>query len=102
MLKEGIIEENHINRLLKFATIQQLEFPMPPLLRHKNLDDDISGTKRATGDPLVSKRPDFQGLFRFANKCILGFLDFVVFFLDYWQYLRNKKSYPRPAGVKTT
>ena len=27
----------------------------------------ISGTKRAIGDPLVSKRPDFQGLFSYLR-----------------------------------
>ena len=29
---------------------------------------DISATKRATGDPLVSKRPDFRGRFGFSKK----------------------------------
>ena len=44
----------------------------------------ISGTKRATGDPLVSKRPDFRGLFGFSKKnygldfWISGFLDFWI------------------------
>ena len=28
----------------------------------------ISATKRATGDPLVSKRPDFRGLFGFSKN----------------------------------
>merc|ERR1712055_1085796 len=45
---------------------------------------DISATKRATGDPLVSKRPDFRGLFGFSKKnygldfWISGFLDFWI------------------------
>jgi len=44
----------------------------------------ISATKRATGDPLVSKRPDFRGLFGFSKKnygldfWISGFLDFWI------------------------
>ena len=59
----------------------------------------ISETKRATGDPQVSKQPDFLGLFRFPKKIIFGFLYFCTF-LDFWPYLRNKKSYWRSAGVK--
>ena len=40
---------------------------------------DISATKRATGDPLVSKRPDFRGLFGFSKKIWnFGFLDFWI------------------------
>merc|ERR1712055_1160850 len=42
---------------------------------------DISAMKRATGDPLVSKRPDFRGLFGFSKKItvwIFGFLDFWI------------------------
>ena len=48
----------------------------------------ISATKRATGDPLVSKRPDFRGLFGFSKKItfwISGFLYFLIFgFLDFF------------------
>ena len=65
----------------------------------------ISGTKRATGDPQVSKRPDFLGLFRFPKKeLIFGFLYFCisVFFLDFWPYLRNEKSYQRSSDINTT
>ena len=65
---------------------------------------DVSATKRATGDPLVSKRPDFQGLFGFSKKILFwisGFLDFWIF-LDFRLYLGNGKSYWRSAGVKTT
>ena len=32
------------------------------------ISTDYSGTKRATGDPQVSKRPDFGGLFGFSKK----------------------------------
>ena len=41
----------------------------------------ISATKRATGDFLMSKRPDFRGLFGFSKKMtfwISGFLDFWI------------------------
>ena len=41
---------------------------------------NISATKRATGYPLVSKRPDFWGLFR----CLKN--------IGIWEYLGNKKS----------
>ena len=37
------------------------------LLRHAQGTPPISGTKRAIGDPLVSKRPDFQGLFSYLR-----------------------------------
>ena len=41
--------------------IQLLEYaiPAPPPLsvQHKNVGADLSATKRATGDPLVSRRP---------------------------------------------
>ena len=30
----------------------------------------MSATKRATGDPLVSKQPDFRGHFRFLTKTV--------------------------------
>ena len=33
----------------------------------KVISTDIFGTKRATGDPRVSKRPDFQGLFSYLR-----------------------------------
>ena len=39
---------------------------------------DISATKRATGDPLVSKRPDFWGLFGYSKKWRFEFLDFWI------------------------
>ena len=60
----------------------------------KVISTDIFGTKRATGDPRVSKRPYFRGLFRFPKKnwifelWISGFLDFFIF-LDFWPYLWN-------------
>ena len=38
---------------------------------------DISATKRATEDQLVSKRPDFRGLFGFSKKYEI--LDFWIF-----------------------
>ena len=45
----------------------------------------ILATKRATGNPLVSKRPDFRGLFGFSKKLCFGFLDFLIFgFLDFF------------------
>ena len=46
----------------------------------KVISTDIFGTKRATGDPRVSKRPDFQGLFRFPKK--IEFLN--CGFQDFW------------------
>ena len=49
----------------------------------KLISTDNSGTKRATGDPRVSKRPDFQGLFRFLNFLISVFLYFCIF----WGFL---------------
>ena len=64
----------------------------------KDLDGHISGTKRPTGDLLVSKRLDFLGLFRFSK---IEFLEFCIF-LDFWPYLGNEKSYRRSAGAKTT
>ena len=33
----------------------------------KKTDGNISATKRAIGDPLVSKQPEFRGLFRFLK-----------------------------------
>ena len=45
--------------------------------------------KRATGDWLVSERPNFFGLLRFKKN---GYLDFLL-------YLANEKSYQRSAGV---
>ena len=43
----------------------------------------------------------FEGVSNFKKNdfWISGFLDFL---LDFWLYLGNKKSYQRPAGVKTT
>ena len=69
----------------------------------------ISGTKRVTRDPLVSKRLNFQGLFRCSKKYnfwisefrISKFLDFCIFW-DFWLYLGNEKSYQRSVGIKTT
>ena len=64
---------------------------LPHLTRTIILCHNISATKRATGDPLVSKRPDFRGLFGFSKKMtfsISGFLDFWIsgFVLDFWQF----------------
>ena len=60
----------------------------------------ISGTKRATADPLVSKRPELCGLFRFSEETEL--LDFLVsgflYFLDFWPYLVNEKSFINPIA----
>jgi len=57
---------------------------------------DISATKRATGDPLVSKRPNFRGLFGFSKK--YEFLDFWISgFLDFFGFLaisRQRKELP--------
>ena len=52
-----------------------------PSARHKNLDGNISETKRATRDPLVSKRPKFWELFRFSKNWFFGFLDFCIFWI---------------------
>ena len=95
----------------------------------KVISTDIFGTKRATGDPRVSKRPDFQGLFRFPKKIEFlncGFQDFWISsffwisghifgtrratgdplvskrpkFLGLYRF--TKKSYRRSAGVEMT
>ena len=68
------------------------------VLTPKNPDGNISGTKRVTGDQLVSKRPNFQRLFRSPKKILLDFW-ISVFILDLWPYLGNKKSYRRSACV---
>ena len=49
----------------------------------------IFGTRRATGDPLVSKRPKFLGLYRFTTEIIFfGFLDFWISgFLHFFGFL---------------
>ena len=47
--------------------IEFLDFCISGFLYFFWISGHISGTKRATGDPLVSKRPDFQGLFRFLR-----------------------------------
>jgi len=99
-----------------FKTHTQSTYPTPrnalfvrsyPTIFTPSNAHDISATKRATGDPLVSKRPDFRGLFGFSKKYeildfwISGFLDFWIF-LDFRLYLGNEKSYQKSAGVKTT
>ena len=53
----------------------------------------ISGTRRATRDLLVSKHLDFCGLFRFSKNNFFWISGFLLFFLDFWQYLENEKSY---------
>jgi len=45
------------------------------------ISGNISATKRATGNPLVSKRTDFRGLFGFMDFLIFGFMDFFLDFL---------------------
>ena len=53
----------------------QPQYATPPLRpSSKNLDADISATKRATRDLQVSKQSNFQGLFKFSKK--EGLLDF--------------------------
>ena len=49
----------------------------------------ISGMKRATGDPLVSKRPDFLGPFRFSEE-FFGFL----------AIYRERKELPEMRGCQ--
>ena len=49
------------------------------------ISTDYSETKRATGDPQVSKRPDFQGFFRFPKRlnCLISvFLYFSIFWIS--------------------
>ena len=58
ILPEPEVEENYLVKL-----IQLLESPIPtaapaPAVSQKASSDDISGTKRGTIDPLVSKRPE--------------------------------------------
>ena len=60
----------------------------------KILDGDISETKRAAGDLLVSKQPDFLGFLdsQSIEFLDLEYLDFWIFHLvwDFWRYLGNK------------
>ena len=66
------------------------------------ISSHISGTKRATGDPRVSKRPGILRALQISqNNRIFGFLYFCIFSY-FLPYLRNVKSYRRSAGVKTT
>ena len=64
----------------------------------KVISTDVFGTKRATGDPLVSKRPKFLGLYRFTKKLdflgfwISGFLDFFPFFWISVHIFGNKRA----------
>ena len=59
--KEGEKREN-VNNISICGIIKLLESPIPaaapPPPSQKELRDDISGTKRRTIDPLVSKRPE--------------------------------------------
>ena len=57
------IKTNDIKNWFKKSIIQLLESPIPapaaaPAPSQKAPSDDISGTKRGTIDPLVSKRPE--------------------------------------------
>ena len=101
-----------------------LEFWISVFLYYFWISGHILGTKRATGDPLVSKRPYFSGLFKFSGLLYIFWIScyisgtkramgdplvskrlhflISVFFLDFWPYLGNEKSYGRFAGVKTT
>ena len=59
---------------------------------------DISAMKRATGDPLVSKRLDFRGLFGYFKKLkfrICGFVDFWIFEIRFLHHLTRKISRQR-------
>ena len=98
------IFENNV--LLHRSSILLLESPCPfvrSLVRSlvtfftPSNAHNISATKRATGDLLVSKRPDFRGLFE--TNLFLDFWSFWIsgFFLDFWLYLGNGKSY-RSSG----
>ena len=66
----------------------------------------IFGTRRATGDPLVSKRPKFLGLYRFTKKLdflgfwISGFLDFFPFFWISVHIFGNKRATGDPLVSK--
>ena len=78
--------------------------PPPPLLLSitKNSDGFISGTKRATGDPL-HWCPNIQILRAVQKNIVFGVTNFWGIF---WLYLRNKTSYlsywvtQRQAGPK--
>ena len=123
-----------VEKKLCYLIIQLLEYPIPPAphpplsFPSKNLDGEISATKSGTESPLVTKQPNFWGLFRFSKKWsfwfrISGFVDplaipwkrkelpeirwwqkdgFLDFFLsDFWRYIGNEESLRRPSGVKT-
>ena len=62
----------------------------------------ISGTKRATRDPLVSKQQDFQGLFRLSKKLNFRISGFLYFWGDFLLYLGNEKSYQRSVSPKNS
>ena len=54
----------------------------------KVISTDIFGTKRATGDPRVSKRPYFLWLFGFPKKSWFFFVDFRISgFLHFFGFL---------------
>ena len=59
----------------------------------------ILATEKATGVLLVSKRPDFLGLFGFPQKMYFWISGF---FFNFWLFLDIGKSYRRFASVKTT
>ena len=48
----------YCNHSWSTPTPNYVEYPIPPLSITKNPDGDISETKRAIRDPLVSKRPE--------------------------------------------
>ena len=49
----------------------------------KLISTDNSGTKRSTGDPRVSKRPDFLGLFRSPK---INWIFLCLYFCFFWIY----------------
>ena len=62
MVQGAIVLSNWRKYLIKIKEIQLPESPIPappaPAPSQKASSDDISGTKRGTVDPLVSKRPE--------------------------------------------
>ena len=53
-----MVETGHVGLIIKLLESPIPAAAAPPAPSQKALSDDISGTKRGTIDPLVSKRPE--------------------------------------------
>ena len=66
-------------------------------IRIFGLGGNSLGTKRATGDPLVEKPPDFPGLFIYYKK--IDFVFWISGFLVFW-ILETKRAAGVPLEAK--